>query len=90
MNNKFKLFFLISIAFSISGAFMKLNQISGYNFLLAIGIIATLIFIIIGITEVNKSKKISDSAKIMWSIGFVAFNFFTGLFYLISGRKRII
>ncbi len=76
--------------FSIAGAFMKLNQNSGADYILAIGILATLIYIIIGIIEVNKSQKIKDSEKVMWTIGFITLNFIAGLLYFISGRKRII
>lgn len=90
MNNKFKISFLIAIAFSIFGAFLKINNTSGSEFILVIGIIATLFYIIIGIIEVNKSNKINNSEKVMWTIGFISFNFLAGLLYLTSGRKRII
>lgn len=86
----FKLSFLASIVFTIAGVYMKLNNVTGSDYILAIGIIATLTYMIIGIWEVNKSKKLRDGQKVMWTIGFIALNFFAGLLYLTSGRKRII
>lgn len=90
MTNKFKISFLIAITFSLLGSFLKINHNSGADFMIIIGIIATLFYIVIGIIEVNKSNKINNSEKVMWTIGFIALNFLAGLLYLTSGRKRII
>lgn len=90
MINKFKISFLIAITFSILGSFLKIYNNFGADFILIIGLIATLFYIVIGIIEVNNSNKINNSEKVMWTIGFIALNFLAGLLYLISGRKRII
>ncbi|MES2748718.1 MAG: hypothetical protein V4648_10060 [Bacteroidota bacterium] len=91
MNNPIvKQSYLISIIFSISGAFMKLFHVPYANVLLGIGIIATIVFIITGIMEVQKSNRIRSGEKLMWSVGFIMFSGLAGLVYIASARKRII
>ncbi|RYD73119.1 MAG: hypothetical protein EOP53_20695 [Sphingobacteriales bacterium] len=55
-----------------------------------IGVLATLAYVILGIIEVNNSTKIERHEKIMWTISFIFFSFFTALVYLFLGRKRIV
>ncbi|WP_396196237.1 PLDc N-terminal domain-containing protein [Flavobacterium sp.] len=59
------------------------------SFFLTISIISSIVFVIIGIYEVNKSEKINKSEKTMWIISFIFMSFITGLLYFIIGRKRI-
>jgi hypothetical protein len=82
--------FMISFSFTIIGVLLKINHIGNATIILSIGLISTLIYIIIGIKEVNSSTKIEKSEKIMWTVGFIFFSFITALVYLFSGRKRII
>ncbi|MEW5675460.1 hypothetical protein ABGT15_04030 [Flavobacterium enshiense] len=90
MNNLFKKAFLLSLAITIIGAIMKINHTDGAQIALIIGILSTLAYVVIGIYEVNTSKRINQSEKIMWTIGFIFINFFAGLFYLLNGRKRVV
>jgi hypothetical protein len=55
-----------------------------------LGILSLLVFVITAIMEVNRSRKISDSEKFMWSVGFVTFGGLIGLVYIFSARKRIV
>lgn len=88
--NHFKTAFLLSFVLSILGAIMKISHIEGADLFLASGIIATVIFILIGIYEVNRSARIGSSEKVMWTITFIFLNFLAGLLYLTSGRKRVV
>jgi hypothetical protein len=81
--------FMISFSFTIIGVLLKINHIGNATIILAIGLISTLIYIIIGIKEVNSSTKLQSSDKVLWTIGFLFFNFFVGIFYLIK-RKNIV
>lgn len=81
--------FMISFSFTIIGVLLKINHIGNATIILAIGLISTLIYIIIGIKEVNSSTKLESSDKVLWTIGFLFFNFFVGIFYLIK-RKNIV
>lgn len=89
-NNLFKKAFAIAFFFSIIGALLKINHTENSSVFLIIGIISTLIYIIIGIYEVNNSTRIKSSEKVMWTIGFITFSFFVGVYYFMSGRKNIV
>lgn len=88
--NLFKKAFAIAFFFSIIGAFLKINHMENSSFFLIIAIISTLFYIIIGIYEVNNSTRIKSNEKVMWTIGFITFSFFVGVYYFISGRKSIV
>jgi hypothetical protein len=81
--------FIIALSFTVIGALLKINHIENATIILAIGVILTLIYIIIGIKEVNSSTKIQRSDKVLWTIGFLFFNFFVGIFYLIKRRNIV-
>ena len=89
-NNLFKKTFTTAFFFSIIGAILKINHMENSSFLLIIGIIFTLIYIMIAIYEVNNSTKIKSNEKVMWTIGFITISFFVGLYYFVYGRKHII
>ncbi|UOK42139.1 MULTISPECIES: hypothetical protein [Flavobacterium] len=88
-NNLFKKIYLLAFFAIIIGTMMKISNINGSQILFIIGILSTLGYIIIGIYEVNVSKKINQSEKIMWTIGFIVIHYLAGLLYLLGGRKRI-
>ena len=71
------------------GTYFKITHYEGADTLLAIGLIASLIFIITAIYEVNSSKRINGSEKVMWTIGFILTGSIAGLVYLFIGRKRV-
>jgi len=82
--------YLVSFIFSVIGALMKIQHYPFSEVFLSLGIIALIIFIIAAIIEVSRSRKISDSEKFMWKVGFIVFGSIAGLVYLVSGRKRIV
>ncbi|MBK0370661.1 hypothetical protein [Flavobacterium agrisoli] len=88
--NLFKKVFVIALIFSLIGAFMKITHQEYASIFLIIGIILTLAYVIIGIYEVNSSKKIQKTEKLFWTLGFVLFSFFVGLFYFLSGRTTAV
>jgi NADH:ubiquinone oxidoreductase subunit 2 (subunit N) len=87
--NLFKKAFVISLLFTITGAMMKISHWEYSSIFLIIGILSTILYVVVGIYEVNNSNRISSSEKGLWTIGFIAFSFFVGLFYLVSGRKNV-
>jgi uncharacterized membrane protein YfcA len=89
-NNNFSVIYLLSIVITFIGVFSKIKYIEHGQLILIIGVLLTLAYMILGIKEVNKSTRIKDSEKIMWTVGFIFFGFVTGLVYLLSGRKRIV
>ena len=89
-NNIVKHSYLIAFVLTLIGAFMKIEHTPFSGILLALGILSLLVFVITAIMEVNRSRKISDSEKFMWSVGFVTFGGLIGLVYIFSARKRIV
>lgn len=87
--NLFKRAFAVSLLFTLVGSMMKIYHWEYSSIFLIIGILSTLLYVVIGIYEVNNSKRINSSEKVLWTIGFIMFSFFVGLFYLISGRKKV-
>lgn len=88
-NNLFKRIFAIAFIFSIIGALLKINHVDNSQPFLILGLIATFVYISVGIYEVNTSTKISRSAKIIWTIGFIVLNFLVGIYYFMNRDKFI-
>ncbi len=89
-NNLFKTAFVISLILTIIGAMMKIYHREYSSIFLIVGILSILFYIYVGIYEVNNSNRISNSEKVLWTIGFISFSFFVGLFYLIKRQKMMI
>lgn len=90
--NYFKIVFSISLIFTLFGAYFKIMHIDSNwtAVLLVVGLLATLGYIVIGIIEVQKSKRISGAEKLMWTVGFISFGFLTAFLYLLNGQKRVV
>lgn len=89
-NSSFIIAFTAAILFTLLGAWLKLNHFDGAALFLIIGVISTFIYIAIGISEVTQSKKLKTTEKLIWSVGFIAFSFLVGVFYVLMGRKHIV
>lgn len=89
MKDTLKFTFIAYFFLTIIGAFMKLNHISYSQIVMAIGIVAMVLFIFLALAEIYKSTKIEGTEKFMWTVGMLLFSFFAGIAYLIWGRKRI-
>ncbi|WP_179319019.1 PLDc N-terminal domain-containing protein [Winogradskyella helgolandensis] len=82
--------FIGSLLFSIIGSILKLNYHSSFaNSFLFIGVILTLIFLILGVIEINKSTRLSKHQKTLWTIGLIAFFNIGSIIYYFIGRKRV-
>ena len=82
--------YVLGVLITLFGAYLKISHSSGAETLLIIGIVATLIFIVSAIYEVNISIRINRSEKIMWTIAFLFMSGFTGIIYFLMGRKRVV
>lgn len=81
--------FIISMLSALIGAYLKITHSEGTEFLLTVGVISTLIFIVSAIYEVRTSTKIDTSEKTMWTIAFILFSGIAGLIYFFISRRRI-
>jgi hypothetical protein len=82
--------FLIGFVIAFLYVFLKISHMPLYWPILAIGIIATLIFMFFAIIEIVNSVQIKTSEKIMWTICLIFLINLTGFIYLLWGRKRIL
>jgi heme A synthase len=82
--------FTISLLLVLFSSWLKLIHAPGADTWLSIAAALVIIFVGIGIYEVLSSKRIDNSEKIMWTVGFILFSGLTGLAYFFMGRKRVI
>lgn len=82
--------FFVSFSLSIIGALFKTCHWNNANVIMAIGLLASLSFIILAASEVVSSKIITKNEKIMWISALIMTGSIGGLIYIFSGRKRIL
>ena len=81
---------LTMVVCSLIGAYLKITHAPGGETLLMVALLASLIFIVSAIYEVNVSKRIHRSEKVMWTLGFLFTSGIAGIVYMLSARKRIV
>jgi hypothetical protein len=81
--------FVISFFITLVGAYLKLKHSYSADMFLKIGLAVMLVFIVSSIIEVWSSTLIDKNEKIMWSIAFIFMGTFSGIIYLLMGRKRV-
>lgn len=82
--------FMISLAVTLIGAYLKITHSVGAETVLTIGVISTLIFIASAIYEKRLSNRINHAEKTMWTIAFLFMSAIAGIIYFVTGRKRIV
>ncbi len=82
--------FAVGFLITIIGAFLKLTHAQGAETLLMIGGVSSLIFIVTALYEVNTSKRIESTEKVMWTIGLLLVSGIAGIVYILSGRRRVV
>ena len=78
-----------AIALLLISIVLKINHNPIEGTVVVLAMIASLLYIYIGITEIWRSG-IPQNEKIMWTLGFLFANGIAGAIYLISARKRIL
>jgi len=86
---KFTTFYLLAFIFILLGIFFRFQHLPGGKAALMLGTLATLFYIIIGLREIYKSGKTTEANKMIWTVAFILFSFFTGFIYLFK-RKDVI
>ena len=82
--------FAAIILCTILGTYLRINHAGGAMEILVMALVATIVFIVTAVFEVNHSTRIGSSEKVMWTLGFILTSSIAGFFYLISARKRIV
>lgn len=79
--------FAAGFLITIIGAFLKLTHAQGAETLLMIGGVSSLIFIVTALYEVNTSKRIDSTEKVMWTVGFLLMSTIAGFVYMLKRRR---
>ena len=82
--------FFLSLAGLVVNVYSVTNKIFGIEARMMMLLFPLLVFTVVAGYEVNMSKRILRSEKIMWMIGFVLTGLFAATAYMLSGRKRVI
>ena len=83
----YKFALILSLVATIMGAVFKIQHWPGSSPLLLIGVFTSLIYIVIGLSEIYKTESKSVIEKLFWLIGFIVFSPLTGLIYYYSALK---
>lgn len=68
---------------------MRINHVNNSSLFLSIGVVATIVYIVIGIYEVYKSNRIGNIEKALWIIGFLVLSFFVAIYYFMNRERSI-
>jgi hypothetical protein len=82
--------YVISLISSFISVLIRTNQSDDVLLINIIICVSGVIFIGVSLYEILSSTQIRTIEKIVWTICIILLNPFSGLFYLLGGRKRII
>lgn len=68
---------------------MQILHIQQALFLLILGLLTWVVFLLFALYEIVNSDKIDGLIKFLWVLGFFLLGIFTGLLYVISERKKL-
>lgn len=87
--NIVKASFVGGLILSLGGVVLKMLYIPTADSWIITGLVLTFIFLVTALYEVITSPRIERREKVMWVLGFFLMLAFTGLYYLLSERRRI-
>jgi drug/metabolite transporter (DMT)-like permease len=82
--------YIVGLITTLAGAYLNILHAQGADVLLALGLGASLVFILTAIYEVQTSKRIGSQDKIMWTIALIFMSGIAGLMYFFWVRKRVV
>jgi hypothetical protein len=83
-------FFILAFSNIMIGSVLKIMHIGNMDYLLAIGLVFSIIFMVLSIYEVLNSNRIKKSEKLMWTIALLFLNTLAGFLYILVGRRKVI
>ncbi len=91
--NKYQLYkfsLIAGIVLVILGAFYKTQHHTGASEFLITGMLISLVYVIIGLSEISRDEKKTLFAKLLWLLGFILFTAIAGIVYYYTDiRKHI-
>jgi len=79
---------IISLIITIIGAMFKIMHWPGASTLLTIGLLTSLIYILIALSNIYQTDKKTLIEKLLWLIGFICFSWIVGLIYYYSELRQ--
>ncbi|WP_207425147.1 hypothetical protein [Pedobacter sp. SYSU D00535] len=86
----FRIAFTSAVAFLLLGASLKIMHVGGANLFFVLGMLLSLVWTVIALFEVNQSRWLTSTEKLLWTIGFILFNTLTGLYYYFFRRSQVV
>ena len=68
---------------------MQMAHVEQALFILVLGLLPWLVFMLFALYEIVNSDKIDGLMKFLWVLGFFLLGIFTGLLYVLSERKKL-
>ena len=85
----YRLSLWIGISASLIGFYLKFtNYFIAGSLILSVGIICTLIIMAFGLIDMFANKKLKQTEKIMWFVGFIFITLITGIVYFPTFKTR--
>jgi len=81
--------FTFSITTFLVGFVTQMAHIQQALFLLVLGLLSWVVFLLFALYEIVNSDKINGVMKFLWVLGFFLIGIFTGLLYVLSERKKL-
>jgi hypothetical protein len=81
--------FTFSITTFLIGFVMQMTHVEHALFILALGLLSWVVFLLFALYEIVNTDKIDGLMKFLWVLGFFLLGIFTGLLYVLSERKKL-
>lgn len=81
--------FIAGALLSLIGAYLKIRHIDGADFVLAAGILCSVVFIILALVEVWNTDRVRKQDRVLWTIAILLLGSLGGLLYFIFGRRKV-
>jgi multisubunit Na+/H+ antiporter MnhB subunit len=80
--------FIAGALLSILGAYLKIRHVGSADYILAAGLLCSVVFIILALVEVWNTDRVRKQDRVLWTIAILLLGSLGGLLYFIFGRRR--
>lgn len=80
--------FIAGALLSILGTYLKIRHIESADYILAAGLLCSVVFIILALVEVWNTDRVRKQDRVLWTIAILLLGSLGGLLYFIFGRRR--
>lgn len=80
--------FIAGALLSMIGAYLKIRHVETADYILAAGLLCSVIFIILALVEVWNTDRVRRQDRVLWTIAILLLGSLGGLLYFILGRRK--